>query len=97
VKHPEAFADHAARFYLGAGANPARALQLAKLNLGNRTTPEAFDLALTAALQAGDAKVACAIADHARATLHQLPTPHLEFLARKADESCGRSVHPMPR
>jgi tetratricopeptide (TPR) repeat protein len=92
-KHPEAFADHAARFYLGAGANPARALELARLNLGNRTTPEAFDLALTAALQANDSSAACDFADRARAAMPALPTPHLEFLIGKAMESCGRGAH----
>jgi tetratricopeptide (TPR) repeat protein len=90
LAHPEAFADHAARFYLGAGGDAAHALLLAKLNLRNRTTPEAFDLALTAALEAKDAPSACATADQARKELSPLPTPHLEFLTRKADEACGR-------
>jgi tetratricopeptide (TPR) repeat protein len=95
--HPEAFADHAARFYLGAGADSARALELAQLNLKNRTTPEAFDLALTAALEAKDATTACAIADRARKSLTPLPTPHLEFLTRKADEGCARVAAPAPQ
>jgi tetratricopeptide (TPR) repeat protein len=88
--HPEAFADHAARFYLGSGADAARALQLAKLNLSNRTTPEAFDLALTAGLAAKDAASLCAIAEEARAALVPLPTPHLEYLVGKADSACSR-------
>ncbi len=94
--HPEAFADHAARFYLGAGADPARALQLAQLNLKNRPTPEAFDLALTAALEAKDATTACAIAERARSSLTPLPTPHLEFLTRKVDEGCARGTVSVP-
>lgn len=48
---PEAFADHAARFYLA--FNPARALELARINLTVRETQEAYDLALRAASIAG--------------------------------------------
>jgi tetratricopeptide (TPR) repeat protein len=91
-RHPEAFSDHAARFFLGAGADPKRALELAQVNLANRTTPEAFDLALTAALEAKDSAAACAVAERARSTLSPLPTPHLEFLVGKADEACGRAA-----
>jgi len=39
--HPEAFADHAAEFWLGAGADPAKALRLARVNFANRRTPRA--------------------------------------------------------
>jgi tetratricopeptide (TPR) repeat protein len=42
--HPEAFADHAAEFWLGAGADPRRALQLARMNLAIRNTPRAHAL-----------------------------------------------------
>jgi Flp pilus assembly protein TadD len=38
---PEAFSDHAARFYLDVGANPKRALELARQNLANRPTLDA--------------------------------------------------------
>ena len=34
TKHPLAFADHAAEFYLGSGGDPARAFELAKLEPG---------------------------------------------------------------
>jgi tetratricopeptide (TPR) repeat protein len=44
ARHPEAFADHAAEFWLAAGADPDRALRLAKLNLEVRNTPRARDL-----------------------------------------------------
>src|SRR3569623_2845394 len=54
---PEAFSDHAARFYLT--VDPARALVLAKANLANRDTPEARALLGEAALAAGDAATAC--------------------------------------
>ena len=40
-RHPEAFADHAAEFWLGAGADARKALHLAERNLENRRTPRA--------------------------------------------------------
>jgi tetratricopeptide (TPR) repeat protein len=44
VRHPEAFADHAAEFWLGAGADPDKALRLATVNLEVRNTPRARSL-----------------------------------------------------
>jgi len=46
---PLAYADHAAAFYLGAGANPERARRLAAANLAERNTPRARALAERAA------------------------------------------------
>jgi tetratricopeptide (TPR) repeat protein len=43
ARHREAFADHAAEFWLGAG-EPARALGLARFNLELRPTPRAREL-----------------------------------------------------
>jgi tetratricopeptide (TPR) repeat protein len=40
----EAFADHAAEFWLAAGANPGKALRLAKMNVEVRKTPRAYGL-----------------------------------------------------
>jgi tetratricopeptide (TPR) repeat protein len=42
--YPEAFADHAAEFWLAAGGDPDKALRLAKLNLEVRKTPRAYEL-----------------------------------------------------
>jgi tetratricopeptide (TPR) repeat protein len=42
--HPEAFADHAAEFWLQTGADPHRALSLATINLEVRPTPRAREL-----------------------------------------------------
>jgi hypothetical protein len=42
--HQEAFADHAAEFWLGTGADPNKALRLARTNLEIRRTPRAYDL-----------------------------------------------------
>ena len=99
---PEAFADHAARFYLAAGARvtdtrapgaspagayPARALELAEKNLANRDTREARALVVEAALAAGDSKTACATAE-------PLIAPgglrSERFAAWKALSACGR-------
>lgn len=40
-RHPAAFADHAAEFWLGAGHDPFRAVSLAAQNLSYRPTPRA--------------------------------------------------------
>ena len=58
ARHPEAYADHAAGFYLGAGADPARALQLAEINLRCRDTPRARRLKDRAMAAGGVAAVA---------------------------------------
>jgi tetratricopeptide (TPR) repeat protein len=44
ARHPEAFADHAAEFWLAAGANPEKALRLARMNVEVRKTPRAYGL-----------------------------------------------------
>jgi len=41
ANHPEAFADHAAEFWLVAGADPDKALRLAKMNAEIRNAPRA--------------------------------------------------------
>jgi tetratricopeptide (TPR) repeat protein len=61
-KHPEAFADHAAQFYLGLGHDPARALTLARLNVDNRRTEPSIDLLIVAAQAAGARDEACVAA-----------------------------------
>ena len=66
AKHPLAFADHGAEFYMGSGDNPARAFALAQLNLANRPTQRAFEQAHSAALAAGDADTAARLHEDAR-------------------------------
>ncbi|MFO0588020.1 MAG: tetratricopeptide repeat protein [Polyangiaceae bacterium] len=61
TRQPFAFADHAAQFWLDTGGDPKKALDLAKINLQARKTPKAYELAVTAALSAGDRAGACAI------------------------------------
>lgn len=81
---PAAFADHAARFYLGAGADPRRALALARANLEHRPTVEARALAVEAALAAGEPAPACELAT----PLADGTRPH-QFLAWRAFTACG--------
>ena len=57
AKHPEAFADHAARFWLS--REPKRALALAQRNAKLRPTREAWLLVAEAAHAAGQGKLAC--------------------------------------
>ena len=44
TSHPEAFADHAAEFWLAAGADPDKALKWAQTNVEVRNTPRARSL-----------------------------------------------------
>ncbi len=84
---PAAFADHAARFYLGAGANPVRALALARINRAARDTPAARALVIDAALAAGDPTGACAEVGSLVTT-----GPRRErFAAWRALTACGRT------
>ena len=62
AKHPLAFADHAAEFYLGSGGDSRRALELAHLNLANRPTARAFELYAEASDHCGGSK--CPTAEH---------------------------------
>jgi tetratricopeptide (TPR) repeat protein len=88
IAFPEAFADHAARFYVGPGANPSRALELARKNLANRDTREARALVVEAALAAGDPNEACAAA----APLATGGGRAERFSAWRALSACGRKA-----
>ena len=54
ASYPEAFADHAAEFWLAAGADPEKALLLARMNVEVRKTPRSFRL-LAQAVSASEA------------------------------------------
>ncbi|WP_457324515.1 hypothetical protein [Roseateles sp. P5_E11] len=49
ARHPAAFADHVAEFYLGVGRDPQRAWTWAQANLRERPTRRAYELAIRAA------------------------------------------------
>jgi tetratricopeptide (TPR) repeat protein len=88
TKHPEAFADHAARFWLGVGGEPVRALPLAASNAELRSTDEALSLWLEAAQAARDERASCAAARRLAALPHAtdaLRAPATAVLARCTD------------
>jgi tetratricopeptide (TPR) repeat protein len=58
ARHPAAFADHAAEFWLGVGGDPQRALGLARLNAEARRTPRAVELLVRAALASAETEAA---------------------------------------
>ncbi|MCE9578874.1 MAG: hypothetical protein K8W52_37460 [Deltaproteobacteria bacterium] len=89
ARYPAAFSDHAARFYLGVGADPERAYALATANRANRATAEAMALLVEAALATHRNAEACAAADQIVAIG---PAPRrFRFAAWKAYQACGRS------
>ncbi|MEU9453806.1 hypothetical protein [Streptomyces sp. NPDC048277] len=53
ARHPEAYADHAAEFWLTVGGDPLRALRLARQNLALRATPRAHALVNRAMCRVG--------------------------------------------
>jgi tetratricopeptide (TPR) repeat protein len=83
---PEAFSDHAARFYLK--VDPAHALELAKANLKNRDTLEARELAVGAAIEAKQPKVACELVG----ALVGSPIRAQKFTAWRAATACGHTA-----
>jgi tetratricopeptide (TPR) repeat protein len=89
-RHPAAFAEHAARFWLGPGADAKKAVPLAALNLGHRKTPDAYALVLESRLGAGEpAAVTCKLAESALAP-PATATPRLRVLASRAFLACGQ-------
>jgi tetratricopeptide (TPR) repeat protein len=86
LTHREAFADHAARFWMGAGGDPPRALPLAAENAKLRPTDEALSLWLEAAQAAHDATATCAAARALAALPHATET--LRAPARTALARC---------
>jgi len=88
-RHPEAFADHAARFWMGAGGDRALALALARRNLQARRTSDAAQLVIEAALALKREAEACSAAESALALPHV--TAGLHYRAGEAFARCGRA------
>lgn len=87
ASHPDAFAEHAARFFLGEGGDAAKAFELAERNLRLRTTPDAYQLAIEAALAGRANKRACELAER---SLQASPAPAaLRVVCARAFTSCG--------
>jgi tetratricopeptide (TPR) repeat protein len=83
---PRAFAGDAARFYLGPGRDPARALALTRIDHKNRKTLESRALVVEAALAAGEPATACALARPLAAG-----TRAQQVMAWRALSSCRRA------
>ena len=61
TNHLLAFADHGAEFYSGSGNDAGRAFELARVNLANRPTLRAFELAHKTAIGISDSNAAAEI------------------------------------
>lgn len=90
ARHPDAFADHAARFFLE--RDPLEAVRWATHNLQVRQTPDAFDLALTAAVRAQDGRARCALARRADALT--VRTVRLRTLVTDGLAACPKEPTP---
>jgi tetratricopeptide (TPR) repeat protein len=87
-RHPEAFADHAADFWLTVGGDAQKGRLLAEQNLATRKTPRAYELVLQAAVATQESAAICRVAEHLRA-VDQMG-PRLRALAVRALTTCGR-------
>jgi len=67
-RHPKAFLDHGAEFFVA--IDPELALELALDNLANRTEDRAYQIALEAAVAAGAVEVGCGLARQATEEAH---------------------------
>jgi len=88
-RYPAAFADHAARFYLGAGGDAARAEKLAARNLTARKTRDSYQLAIDAAMAAHDPAAACRYAGEAASLPY--PSAALELSRSEAYARCHQA------
>lgn len=95
AKHPEAYRDHAARFFLAAGNDPKKALGLAEKNAQLRPTEEALDLWMGAATAANDKAQICASA----IAMKQLrwASETRKRLAAAASNGCSDASAPAPK
>jgi tetratricopeptide (TPR) repeat protein len=85
AQFPEAYADHAARFFLGS----PKAIELAKKNLANRHTDDAHQLLIEALLGANQNANACKAADEALARRRGAT---LKLVAARAYLACGQKA-----
>jgi tetratricopeptide (TPR) repeat protein len=82
AKHPEAYRDHAAAFFLTEGDDPKKALELSKQALNERKISTIYETALLAAIRAGANDDACALAKEVDAMKH--PSSTLREVAKTA-------------
>jgi tetratricopeptide (TPR) repeat protein len=92
ARHPEAFADHAAEFWLTIGGDAQKGHRLAVQNLERRKTPRAYELVLQAAVATRETAAVCSVAEHVQAA--EQMEPHLRALAVRALTTCRRLSPP---
>jgi tetratricopeptide (TPR) repeat protein len=92
LRHPEAFADHAADFWLTIGGDAQKGRLLAEQNFEIRKTPRAYELMLQAAVATQETATVCRIAEHLRAA--NAMGPRLRVLAVRASTTCHRLSPP---
>lgn len=85
-KHPDAFADHIARFYLVSAPDGRKALEWAEKNLEVRQTPDAYQLVVEAAVLAKNTERACDVAK--QGAKHPYATGTFQLAAAKAFDAC---------
>jgi hypothetical protein len=90
ARRPEAYADHAAAFFMGVGNRPRRAVELALANRKIRDTPRSRKLFAKALGKAQQVSLSRAGSD-ATASPSLIPIPHLEpaHYADAADNDGG--------
>jgi tetratricopeptide (TPR) repeat protein len=88
VRHPEAFADHAAEFWLTIGGDMQKGHLLAAKNLELRETPRAYELVLQAAIATQETAAVCGVAERLQAGDQM--GPRLRALAVRALTTCRR-------
>jgi tetratricopeptide (TPR) repeat protein len=84
ARYGDAFADHAAEFWLAAGDDPRRALELSRRNAAVRPTPWAYELLARSAVASGEVAEACRALRHAEAAGHRATSALSERMG-----SCG--------
>jgi tetratricopeptide (TPR) repeat protein len=86
ARHPEAFADHAAEFWLTIGGDAPKGYLLAAKNLEMRKTPRAYELVLQAAIATQETVAVCRVAEDLQAV--EQMGPRLRALAVRALTTC---------
>jgi tetratricopeptide (TPR) repeat protein len=92
ARYPEAFADHAAEFWLVVGGDAQKGLRLALKNLESRQTPRAYALALQAAVATQQMPSVCRIAESLQAA--GPVGPRLQALTMHTWTACRRLSQP---
>jgi hypothetical protein len=88
ARHPEAFADHAAEFWLTIGGDAQKGYFLAAKNLESRQTPRSYELVLQAAVATQETTAVCRVAEDLQASDQM--GPRLRALAVRALTTCRR-------